>query len=112
MDLNDADLRQKRLEDARRYNLKARRKKRRAVYEYLLTHPCVDCGEADIRVLEFDHVRGTKTMAIREMLSRTAPLARIFEEIAKCDVRCANCHRRATIARGGLLEWLDILSEK
>lgn len=31
---------------------------RKFLYEYLSAHPCVDCGEKDIRTLEFDHVRG------------------------------------------------------
>ena len=33
---------------------------RKYILDYLSTHPCVDCGESDIRVLEFDHVRGRK----------------------------------------------------
>lgn len=66
------------------------------VDEYLEKHPCVDCGEKDIIVLEFDHVRGTKRMAICEMAMRSYSIKAIEDEIAKCEVRCANCHRRVT----------------
>lgn len=64
---------------------------------YLETHPCVDCGEDDWVVLEFDHVRGEKDRAISALIRWK--LERIIEEIAKCDVRCANCHRRITYLR-------------
>lgn len=74
--------------------------------EYLATHPCVDCGESDQRVLEFDHVRGTKLMAVATMLSRCASIEKVFDEINKCEVRCANCHRKATVTRGGHTIWL------
>lgn len=60
------------------------------VCEYLLKHPCVDCGEEDIRVLDFDHVRGEKYMDITNM--RCLNLEKIQEEIDKCEVRCGNCH--------------------
>ena len=71
----------------------------RLVREYLESHPCVDCGEADIVVLEFDHVRGDKMMNLSDMIRQSYSWARITAEIAKCDVRCANCHRRVTAAR-------------
>jgi hypothetical protein len=70
------------------------------VVEYLQSHPCVDCRESDPIVLEFDHVRGTKRGDVAQMI-RACSLERVKEEIAKCDVRCANCHRRATAKRGG-----------
>jgi hypothetical protein len=71
----------------------------RRVREYLRTHPCVDCGEIDDRVLEFDHVRGTKRYEVSAMVSWG--WAVIQREIAKCDVRCANCHRRKTASDRG-----------
>jgi hypothetical protein len=33
---------------------------REYIWQFLLSHPCVDCGENDPTVLEFDHVRGRK----------------------------------------------------
>lgn len=61
---------------------------------HLETHPCVDCGEADPIVLEFDHVRGKKLAAV-STLARIS-LKGVVAEVAKCDVRCGNCHRRKT----------------
>ena len=51
---------------------------------------CVDCGETDRVVLHFDHVRGEKVCSP----SNCAPGPKLDAELAKCDVRCANCHRR------------------
>jgi len=71
-----------------------RRKLRNAqfVWEYLEAHPCVDCGETDPRVLQFDHVRGHKLEPLSIMVKRGRPLSVIEHEIDKCEVRCANCH--------------------
>lgn len=65
---------------------------------YLRDHPCVDCGEKDPIVLEFDHVRGRKRFNISSMINGNYSTKRVFEEIKKCEVRCANCHRRRTTA--------------
>jgi hypothetical protein len=59
---------------------------------------CVDCGIKDLRVLDFDHVRGVKLFTIGRA-ARSSSAMRIEREIAKCVVRCANCHRIATYAR-------------
>lgn len=66
---------------------------------FFATHPCVDCGETDPLVLEFDHV-GEKSFGIAQAL-RDRFWAAILEEIAGCEVVCANCHRRRTARRGG-----------
>jgi transposase-like protein len=68
------------------------------VLEYLRGHPCVDCGESDPVVLEFDHI-GDKTAAIAALVSDGAPLKTIDTEIARCEVVCANCHKRRTARR-------------
>ena len=63
--------------------------------EYLAAHPCVDCGEADTVVLDFDHLRA-KRRSISALVHSTTSWERIGLEIEKCEVRCANCHRRRT----------------
>ncbi len=64
---------------------------------FFRTHPCLDCGETDPVVLEFDHI-GEKRFNIGEaLLSRTWQA--VVEEIEQCEVVCANCHRRRTARR-------------
>ncbi len=65
------------------------------VAEYLRTHPCIDCGETNIVVLEFDH-RSGKDRPISRLIGSGLSREKILNEISKCDVRCANCHRRKT----------------
>jgi hypothetical protein len=72
---------------------------RSVVHAHLAAHPCVDCGESDVVVLEFDHVRGVKSAHVSDVVRRGWSLDRLRDEIAKCEVRCANCHRRATHRR-------------
>ena len=80
------------------HTLKTRKKVLAYVDSYLRDHPCVDCGEADIIVLEFDHRdRKAKRFSVSDGIwNKSASLRSIKAEIAKCDVRCANCHRRKT----------------
>jgi hypothetical protein len=68
---------------------------RRLVYEYLGSHPCIDCGETDIIVLDFDH-QGDKTAEISVMIDAGRAWETILAEIAKCEVVCSNDHRRRT----------------
>jgi hypothetical protein len=59
---------------------------------------CVDCGEKDIVVLDFDHV-SEKSFSVSLMSYNS--IKRIQSEIDKCVVRCANCHRRKTAKEQG-----------
>lgn len=80
---------------------RSRRMNRDMVYEFLLTHPCVDCGETNPVVLDFDHVDPkTKRWSVGGMLSRRTTTA-VRREMSKCVVRCANCHRRRTARQFG-----------
>jgi len=73
-----------------------------------MEHPCIDCGESDIRVLEFDHVRGEKKANIGDMAGANIAWQRIEAELAKCVVRCANCHRRKTASDFGWYKGIDV----
>ena len=64
------------------------------VFEYLNSHPCIDCGEPDPIVPQFDHVEGEKDTEVTTLIKNAVSLYRLKTEIAKCEVRCANCHMR------------------
>ena len=63
---------------------------------------CVDCGYRDHPgALQFDHRDpATKSFGIAKGLTRS--WSAILSEIAKCDVRCANCHAVRSIREGHL----------
>ncbi len=76
-------------------------KLRKFLFNYYCEHPCVECSEADPIVLEFDHLHD-KFDGIARMANRAFSIKRIQEEIDKCEVVCANCHRRRTAKK---LNW-------
>lgn len=64
----------------------------RKLCDYLADNPCVNCGNDDIRVLQFHHRDpSTKERSVSELVSKYS-WRRCLEEISKCDVMCANCH--------------------
>lgn len=85
----------------RRLAVKARKDRlHQFVLDHLARHQCVDCGERDPVVLEFDHLVD-KESSISEMVCDGRSMESIALEIEKCEVRCANCHRRRTAAERG-----------
>jgi len=87
---NQPDYRNKRKIWRKSLRIKIRKK----ILEYLKKHSCVDCGETDYTVLEFDHVRGDKKDNVASLLQCDVSWKVLQEEIDKCEVRCANCHKR------------------
>lgn len=57
----------------------------------------MDCGEADPVVLDFDHLED-KLDDVSTIVNNGTWEA-VLAEIKKCEVVCANCHRRRTISR-------------
>lgn len=72
------------------------------IAEHLSENPCVDCGASDLRVLDFDHRPDVDKRAdVMRLVRDGFRLSIIGEEIAKCDVRCRNCHAIVTYERMG-----------
>ena len=89
-------------------NARVNAENKQRLYAYLSSHPCVDCGQTDVRVLEFDHVRGNKSADMAKLLTSAASWSIIQAEISKCEIRCANCHRIKTNERSGF--WRNLFS--
>jgi hypothetical protein len=92
MDRQERDLRNKRRKDRSK-------KDAEKIYNILVKEACVDCGENDPLVLEFDHQRD-KDFNISNMIG-DYKWSRILSEIEKCEIRCANCHRIKTAKERG-----------
>jgi hypothetical protein len=99
--------RQRYIEQTRVRNDRYFRERVAFLLEYFQTHPCSDCGETDPVVLDFDHLRD-KEFDIASGIHYRA-WRKVLAEMAKCEVVCANCHRRRTARRRGALRL--ILSE-
>lgn len=65
----------------------------RFTYEKLEEHHCIDCGEQDICLLDFDHV-GPKRKSVMQLAMHGYGYAVLKAEVTRCEIRCANCHRR------------------
>jgi hypothetical protein len=84
----------------RNEGIKNRNKK--FIWDYLENNPCVDCGENNPIVLEFDHRDGVeKTNCVSIMSANKVSINNLIKEINKCDVRCANCHKIRTAKQQG-----------
>lgn len=74
-----------------------RERRGRLIINHHKSQRCTDCKRKyPPYVMQFDHVRGEKRFDIG---SRANHLGRLIEEIAKCDVVCANCHSIRTHTR-------------
>lgn len=92
--------REKYIKKASRWNRKQRDVLREYIFKKLMESACIDCGEKDIVVLDFDHISG-KRLGISLMFRNRYSVAAIKEEMQKCVIRCANCHRRKTAREFG-----------
>lgn len=81
-------------------NRDRREARKAAIDAYKVEKGCVDCGyRQHAEALDFDHLPGTKKeFSIAKGYGRVSA-ARLWDEIEKCEVVCANCHRVRTAMR-------------
>lgn len=91
----------KRKEVIKQARREAKNRNKMFLLRYLLSHPCIDCGESDPIFLDFDHVRGKKVMAVSIMATHGWSIDGLTKEIDKCEVRCVKCHRLKTAKEHG-----------
>lgn len=94
------------LERAREYDRNRKEHKRRARREKMIEFlwklkekPCADCHISyHPSAMDFDHVHGIKLFNIGSSINLSED--KLLNEIAKCDLVCANCHRKRGYMRG------------
>lgn len=85
--LQRAQIRRERLRSEFRTNMLA----------YLSNKACIECGEADMRVLEMDHIDpAQKKFSVSQAVKLGYSWQEVLEELKKCQILCANCHKRRT----------------
>lgn len=80
------------------YKQTARATMRLKIAKIKESQPCMDCGfYYPSPVMEYDHRPGVKKVGtIASMVVSQRSWKVIEDEIAKCDLVCANCHRYRT----------------
>lgn len=89
------------------WNRDRRHRRYRKLFAYFADHPCVDCGETNPIVLEFDHRDRSQKLCEVAVLIGSTTWKNVLKEIKKCDVLCANCHRVRTAKQFRWHPWFD-----
>ncbi|OJF14480.1 hypothetical protein [Couchioplanes caeruleus] len=79
----------------------AKQRNREHIQRIKLERGCTDCGyRKHPDALDFDHLpEHGKTIAVGMLAASGASIKRLDDEIARCEVVCANCHRIRTSGR-------------
>jgi hypothetical protein len=69
----------------------------RSIIIAIKNNPCMDCGVSYPHyVMDFDHRDPSLKLSNVSSLINMGNKQKLLEEIAKCDLVCANCHRIRT----------------
>lgn len=82
------------------------REKLKSYIDELKNQPCTDCGQTyPSYVMDFDHLDGyTKHKNVADLIGERTSIRVIRNELAKCELVCANCHRIRTHTRRNKLD--------
>lgn len=85
------------LKDPKKQINRSKRSRERLQYEFQLLKSkleCENCGESDPRCLDFHHINPKlKLKPVRDCFFKNGKTV-AEQEINKCEVLCANCHRK------------------
>lgn len=89
-------------EEKKQYNKNRREEKRLFLLNYKTGKFCSDCQRSfPSECLDFDHVRSPKIVPVSKMVGMsTYSIKDMLDEIDKCELVCANCHRTRTLING------------
>jgi len=73
---------------------------RKWFWEYKARLKCIKCGEDHVSTIDFHHQIGKKEQAISKMVTDGYSIGKILTELEKCEVLCANCHRKIHFRKG------------
>jgi hypothetical protein len=122
-DLHTEEGKAKRREDSKRHyqrhtadylarNTKSKHEKRDFIQKYKEYHGCMDCkGKFPYFVLDLDHRDPNDKKFALNRIHLLTSWEKMVEEINKCDVVCANCHRIRSYEKGHHLH-RNIVSEE
>jgi hypothetical protein len=75
-------------------------KRKKALQAYKEANPCTDCGVFyPYYVMQLDHLPGFEKIESLASLINKVSMERVWEEVAKCELVCANCHAIRTHKR-------------
>lgn len=93
-----------------KYKLKKIIENQQFIFDYKKSKGCIDCKENDPSCLDFDHIIKPKTNLISRMVASCVSIKSILNEIEKCVIRCANCHRKKTSKDFNWYKNLNVIS--
>ena len=81
--------------DGETFEVTSPRRRRAWVNSYKAAIGCTNCGYEDPAALDLHHVDGeTKELTVSRLVSEGYGTERVYREMQRCDVLCANCHRK------------------